>query len=132
MQVNGYDTLSPTDNTLYAVRRHVAAGFIDSNGTGATRGTGRFDDDRRFYLALPLKKHPWLAAGALTALNTSVQLYNRYLKHEDFAQTTMHTVHNNLRTGFVWDNDMFIMNMFAHPYHDNLYFNVARSNGMNF
>ena len=83
-------------------------------------------------LALPLKKHPWLAAGAVTALNTSVQLYNRYLKHEDFAQTTMHTVHNNLRTGFVWDNDMFIMNMFAHPYHGNLYFNVARSNGMNF
>lgn len=44
----------------------------------------------------------------------------------------MRTIRDNLNTGFVWDNDVFIMNMFAHPYHGNLYFNVARSNGMNF
>ena len=83
-------------------------------------------------MALPQKKHPWIAAAGVTALNTSVQLYNRFITKEEFAQTTMHTIRDNLRTGFVWDNDIFIMNMFAHPYHGNLYFNVARSNGMNF
>ena len=88
--------------------------------------------DSATVMALPLKKHPWTAAAAVTALNTSVQLYNRYLSKEDFAQTTMRTIHRNLRTGLVWDNDKFIMNMFAHPYHGNLYFNVARSNGLNF
>ena len=28
-------------------------------------------------MALPQKKHPWIAAAGVTALNTSVQLYNR-------------------------------------------------------
>ena len=83
-------------------------------------------------MALPQKKHPWVAAAGVTALNTTVQLYNRFITKEEFAQTTMRTIRNNLETGFVWDNDIFIMNMFAHPYHGNLYFNVARSNGMNF
>ena len=83
-------------------------------------------------MALPLKKHPWLAVAGVTALNTSVQLYNRFIKKEDYAQTTMRSTIRNFKRGMVWDNDLFIMNMFAHPYHGNLYFNVARSNGMNF
>lgn len=83
-------------------------------------------------MAVPLKKHPWLAAAGVVGLNTGVQLYNRFLKKEDFAQTTMRTTVNNFKRGMVWDNDIFIMNMFAHPYHGNLYFNVARSNGLNF
>jgi hypothetical protein len=32
----------------------------------------------------------------------------------------------------VWDNDYFITNLFAHPYHGNLYYNSARSNGLSF
>ena len=32
----------------------------------------------------------------------------------------------------VWDNDFFVTNMFAHPYHGNLYFNAARTNGLTF
>ena len=67
-------------------------------------------------MALPQKKHPWVAAAGVTALNTTVQLYNRFITKEEFAQTTMRTIRNNLQTGFVWDNDIFIMNMFAHPY----------------
>ena len=83
-------------------------------------------------MALPQKKHPWIAAAAVAGLNTYVQIYNRYVTKEDFAQTTMRTLRRNFRTGLVWDNDKFIMNMFAHPYHGNLYFNIGRTNGMNF
>jgi hypothetical protein len=39
---------------------------------------------------------------------------------------------NNLRLGWVWDEDQFLTNMFAHPYHGSLYFNAGRSNGLNF
>ena len=38
----------------------------------------------------------------------------------------------NLRTGFKWDNDGFLMNQFMHPYHGSQYFNAARSNGLSF
>ena len=33
---------------------------------------------------------------------------------------------------FCMDNDQFSTNLFAHPYHGNLYFNAARSNGLTF
>ncbi|MDR2383395.1 MAG: DUF3943 domain-containing protein [Prevotellaceae bacterium] len=39
---------------------------------------------------------------------------------------------HNLNHAFVWDNDAFTTNLFGHPYHGGLYFNAARSNGMNF
>ena len=44
----------------------------------------------------------------------------------------MHTIHKNFQKGFVWDNDQFSTNLFAHPYHGNLYYNAARSNGLTF
>ena len=44
----------------------------------------------------------------------------------------MHSIKHNFETGFVWDNDQFSTNLFAHPYHGGLYFNSARSNGMSF
>lgn len=83
-------------------------------------------------MAQPLRKHPWLAAAAVTGINTGVHLYNRYIAKEEFAKTTLRTIRNNFKTGFVWDNDVFSTNMFAHPYHGNLYFNAARSNGLSF
>ncbi len=82
--------------------------------------------------ALPAKKHPWRAAAEVSAINAGVQLFDRYATNEEFAQTTLRSVRHNFKTGFVWDNDVFITNMFAHPYHGNLYFNAARTNGLSF
>ena len=42
------------------------------------------------------------------------------------------SIKNNFKTGPVWDTDKFSTNLVAHPYHGSLYFNAARSNGMNF
>ena len=61
-----------------------------------------------------------------------VQLFDRYVIHSDFAQTTLNSIWHNFETGFVWDNDFFITNLFLHPYHGNLYFNAARTNGLTF
>ena len=52
--------------------------------------------------------------------------------NEDFAKISLHSIKHNIQNGFVWDNDQFSTNLFAHPYHGGLYFNAARSNGMNF
>jgi hypothetical protein len=83
-------------------------------------------------MALPEKKRYWQALAEVTAINVGVQLFDRYALNSDFAQTTLRTLKRNFTDGMVWDNDFFVTNMFAHPYHGNLYFNAARTNGLSF
>ena len=83
-------------------------------------------------MALPVKKHYWQAAAEVTAINIGVQLFDRWGIKSDFAQTNFRTLKRNFTDGMVWDNDFFITNLFAHPYHGNLYFNAARTNGLSF
>ena len=75
-------------------------------------------------MALPVKKR--------YAINVGVQLFDRWALNSDFAQTTLNSLKHNFTDGMVWDNDFFVTNMFAHPYHGNLYFNAARTNGLTF
>jgi hypothetical protein len=75
---------------------------------------------------------PLLAAGIITATNIGVWSYDWFLMNEFYADINYRTIKRNLQTGFVWDNDMFITNLFSHPYNGGLYFNAARNNGMNF
>ena len=83
-------------------------------------------------MALPVKKRYWQAAAEATGINVGVQLFDRWALNSDFAQTTLRSLKRNFTDGMVWDNDFFITNMFAHPYHGNLYFNAARTNGLTF
>lgn len=78
------------------------------------------------------RKYPWLAAAEVFGINAFVHCFDRWVLDEEFSQTTAHTIRHNLTNGFVWDNDDFKTNQFMHPYHGNLYFTSARSNGMNF
>lgn len=78
------------------------------------------------------RKHPWKAAMEAFAINVGVQCFDQFVMNEDFAKISFHSIKNNLKTGFVWDNDQFSTNLFAHPYHGGLYFNSARSHGMSF
>ena len=99
---------------------------------------GVWEDKRKSYIAtdstmaLPVKKHYWQAAAEVTGINVGVQLFDRYVAKSEFAQTTLNSIWHNFETGFVWDNDFFITNLFLHPYHGNLYFNAARTNGLTF
>ena len=83
-------------------------------------------------MVMPGKKHPWRALAEVTGINAGVQLFDRFVTKVDFAQTTMRTIRGNFEKGMVWDNDYFHMNMIMHPYHGNLYFNAARSNGLTY
>ena len=78
------------------------------------------------------KKHPWWALAQVTGVNAFVHGFDRYALNADFAQTTLNTWKENFKNGFVWDNDQFSTNLFMHPYHGNLYFNSARSQGLTF
>ena len=83
-------------------------------------------------MALPVKKRYWQAAAEVTGINVGVQLFDRWALNSDFAQTTFRSLKRNFTDGMVWDNDFFTTNMFAHPYHGNLYYNAARTNGLTF
>lgn len=39
---------------------------------------------------------------------------------------------NNISHGFTYDTDNFLTNHFSHPYHGNLFYNAARTNGYGF
>ena len=89
----------------------------------------RGDDDR---FALPQKVNLWRTAAMITALNAFVNRWDAWVLNEEFPRITFHSIGHNFEHAFVWDNDNFNTNLFAHPYHGNLYFNSARSNGLNF
>jgi hypothetical protein len=78
-------------------------------------------------------KKDWGTASGLTfGSNMVVWGFSRYITQSDFAYIGLHTVKENFKKGFVWDNDQVGTNMFGHPYHGSLYFNAARANGFSF
>lgn len=79
-----------------------------------------------------LPKKPWLATAEVVGLNIAIWGFDRFALNADFARINRQTIKNNFKTGPVWDTDMFSTNLVAHPYHGSLYFNAARSNGLNF
>ncbi|GJG36429.1 DUF3943 domain-containing protein [Prevotella lacticifex] len=79
-----------------------------------------------------MRKRPWRAVAEDVGINLLVHYFDRFVLNADYAQTNFSTMADNFRNGFVWDNDQFSTNQFAHPYHGNLYFNTARNNGLNF
>jgi len=81
-------------------------------------------------LAIP--KKPFAAAGLILTTNMGVWSFDRFIIGGPYARISFNSIKQNIKTGFVWDNDMFVTNLFAHPYHGGMYFNAARSNGMNF
>lgn len=87
-------------------------------------------DESRF--ALPQKKDWWRTGAMIFTVNAFVQRFDAWVLREDFAKISIHSVKNNFKHAFVWDNDNFNTNLFAHPYHGNLYFNSARANGLSY
>lgn len=78
------------------------------------------------------KKRGFRAAALGAGTNIGVWAFTRYIQKADFSYIDMHTIKENFRHGFVWDNDGIGTNMFLHPYHGSLYYNAARSNGYNY
>lgn len=79
-----------------------------------------------------LPYHPWRAAAKTFGINMVVWGFDRYIANEPWARINGHTIKDNFKTGPIWDTDKFTTNLISHPYHGSLYFNTARSNGMNF
>ncbi|MDR2147424.1 MAG: DUF3943 domain-containing protein [Tannerella sp.] len=81
---------------------------------------------------IPVRKRPLLAASEIVGINIGVWAFDRYAIRGSYAYISLNSMQRNLREGFHWDNDKFATNLFFHPYHGSLYYNSARSNGLNF
>ncbi len=73
-----------------------------------------------------------LAAGEILLINAIVWAFNEYIRGANFTQVSPRSWYENVKKGFTWDDNHFNTNQFAHPYHGNLYFNSARTNGFNY
>ena len=81
-----------------------------------------------------IKKNFGLAAVEIVGLNVLIWSYDRYIRAGEGRgfRIGFNSWQENLTNGFEWDDNNFSTNQFAHPYHGNLYFNAARSNGYSF
>lgn len=78
-------------------------------------------------------KYPWRAAAEVVGINATLLAVDYFILDADFAKVTSKTIKRNVRLNkWFWDGDVFHTNLWYHPYHGNLFFNAARSNGMNF
>lgn len=78
------------------------------------------------------KKHGWITGTEVFSINMGIWTFNRYLLNKDDSRIGFNSFRNNFKRGFIWDNDNMGTNMFAHPYHGGLYFNIARANNFNY
>jgi hypothetical protein len=74
----------------------------------------------------------WQATAGVVAVNGLTWAYNWYVQRWHWADVGTRAWWRNLRDGFVWDDDAFMDNQLAHPYHGSLYFNTARAGGYGF
>jgi hypothetical protein len=71
----------------------------------------------------------WQAAAGVSATNWITWAYNWYVQRWPWAKVGVRSWGQNLRHGFIWDNDCFLDNQLAHPYHGSFYHNSARASG---
>lgn len=78
------------------------------------------------------KKHFWVGAAELLALQLIPNTFSRVVNDAEWARVSFKSWGDNLTLPWQWDNNAFLNNQFSHPFHGSTYFNAARTNGYNF
>lgn len=82
--------------------------------------------------AEPFKKNYLAAVSTAEASNLLLYLNNRYIGSSDFADVSPQSIGDNIRSQWQWDQSVFSINEFGHPYQGSFYFTSGRANGLNF
>lgn len=61
-------------------------------------------------------------------LNFAVNRFAAWVAREEWARADFESWARNLRMGWEWDENNFVINMIMHPFHGSQYFNAGRSN----
>ena len=116
--------------TLTLLRMSVLAWAIG----GAHAAEPQLPDLGTEALAKPERpaKNYLLPAAEIAAFDFLLNRYNRWLRHDSEFSVDAFTIHRNLRSRWVVDNDPFKVNQFLHPYQGSIYHGFARSAGFGF
>lgn len=74
----------------------------------------------------------WLPIIEGIGLNLALGAFNAYIMDSEFAKISFKSVEHNFERGWSTDADELTTNMFAHPFHGSIYYNLARSSGYNY
>jgi hypothetical protein len=113
-----------TGDSTHADARILVAGDGDSDEAQEKKGS-RYD-------AWGAKRNVGLAIGEMAGINALVWFYNEYIRQGGFTHVSPSSFWANVSDGFFFDDNHFSNNLFGHPYHGSLYYNAARSNGLNY
>jgi len=117
---------------LFFISQDIIAQNNNQNlPSGLSVYSENFNSEQTKEISQPEKNY-LLPAVEIIGLNLSLGAVNTYIFDQDFAKISWRTIEDNFKTGFVWDEDHFLMNQFLHPFHGANYFNAARSNGLSF
>lgn len=80
------------------------------------------------------ERSPRYGIAAMEAMGSNLFLLgiNRYIRQADYAMISPDSIHTNLTSGWVWDQDEFSVNQIGHPYQGSFYFISGRSNNLDF
>jgi len=74
-----------------------------------------------------------LPAVEILGFQAALNLFDRnFGSDRDDYKSDLHSIRDNLDGGWTVDRDKFDINQVGHPYQGSIYFNIARSNGLNF
>ena len=74
----------------------------------------------------------WVPIVEGIGLNLALGAFNSYIMDSEFAKISFKSVEHNFERGWSTDADELTTNMFAHPFHGSIYYNLARSSGYNY
>ncbi len=92
----------------------------------------RTNESEKLRNKLNPRKPLWFPISEAIGLNLGLGAFNTYVTKHDFAKISFKTIKRNFERGFSWDGDNFEGNMFAHPFHGTIYYNLSRSSGYSF
>ncbi|NOX65624.1 MAG: DUF3943 domain-containing protein [Chlorobi bacterium] len=78
------------------------------------------------------RKPLWLPIIEGIGLNLALGAFNSYVMNSEFAKISFKSIEYNFERGWSTDADELTTNMFAHPIHGSIYYNLARSSGYNY
>jgi len=105
------------EDTLY-----TAYGMYKKSGQNRLKYDSSYVPKKNYFIPIP----------EIILLNLGVWSMSKWVTPQPWAQISLNSIKENWKHQWIWDSDHFSTNQLMHPYHGNLYFNLARSNGLGF
>ena len=120
---------APCTGVLCVTTRHVTPSVIWKLPRDQ-QATGQKDRDHRECEGCPPRRigHAFLQVTLVNVLYETANL----IRGQDTAKITPKTWWVNMKRGWEWDLDDFVVNQIGHPYQGNNYFTTGRANGLSF